>query len=215
MASCTRPAGLAALLLALAAGCSGGDDDAGRDPGSPGDGGAGTELGTGDGGDGAQTRLDVDRSDSASALERRVSETLSELDAEQRGADTVVTLPDRVLFAFGEHVLLPEAVPVLDQLVEVMEHHDGAPVLVHGHTDAVGSDASNQALSDRRSQAVVDHLVSRGIDPARLQAQGFGESQPVAPNSAPDGADDPDGRARNRRVEIVLEGVDLTASTGA
>jgi outer membrane protein OmpA-like peptidoglycan-associated protein len=226
MATRTRPVALAAplLALALAAGCSGGGDDAGRDdpagttvPAGDADaaGGAGaddrdddggTRIDTG-GGDGAQTDLDVDRSDTASALERRVSATLSELDAEQRGADTVVVLPEQVLFAFGDHELLPEAIPVLDGLVEAMGLYAAAPVQVNGHTDAIGSDAANQALSERRAQAVTDHFVGQGVDPARIHAQGFGESQPVAPNAHPDGADDPDGRSRNRRVEVVLENV--------
>ncbi|HEY8545994.1 MAG TPA: OmpA family protein [Acidimicrobiales bacterium] len=225
-----------AVAPVAAAGCGDGDDGAldgpagttispaGADAGHPDDGGDGTGTGVvggdsgegeGDGSDGsdgggggARSRIDVDRSDTSSELERRVSETLSELDVEQRGADTVVVLPDRVLFDFGEHDLRPEAIPVLDGLVEAMTLYADAPVKVHGHTDAIGSDAANQALSERRAGAVRDHFVDAGIDPARVHAQGFGETQPVAPNTHPDGSDDPEGRARNRRVEIVLEGVD-------
>ena len=211
-----------ALTLALSAGCSGGGDEGGAGDEARGPVGttvpadpaaSGTEIETGDD-DGAATELEIGASETASELERRISETLSELDAEQRGADTVVVIPEQVLFAFGEHELLPEAATVLDRLVEVMQHYGSAPVRVDGHTDAIGSDAANQALSERRAQAVVDHLVAAGVDPGRLRAQGFGESRPVAPNTHPDGADDPDGRARNRRVEVVLEGVTAPPPAG-
>lgn len=205
------PAVVAVVVVALAAACGGGDDDAAGPP-SVGSGSGSSSSSTsgpdepGAGG-GAATELDIEGSDVVTDLERRVSETLSELDAEQRGADTVVTLPEHVLFAFGRHELLPEATAVLDRLAEAMRLHGTAPVRVEGHTDAVGSDAANQALSERRAQAVVDHLVAAGIGADRLRAQGFGETRPVAPNTHPDGADDPAGRARNRRVEVVLEGV--------
>jgi OOP family OmpA-OmpF porin len=85
-------------------------------------------------------------------------------------------------------------------------------VRVDGHTDSVGSTAANQQLSDRRARSVVEYLVAVGVDAGRLHPRGFGEAWPIAPNANPDGSDDPDGRARNRRVEVVIEGVDLTGS---
>ena len=221
---------LATSVLALAglAACGGSDDAGGAspapastapsgpeatgadvtDPDVTGEGDAdGTELDSG----GSDTGSDLGRggSDAASEVDREVSETLSELGAETRGGDTVVTLPDRVLFAFGEDTLLPDAAATLDQLAEAITGIDGAPVRVEGHTDAVGDTASNQALSERRAQAVVDHLVGAGVDPSRLTAAGWGETRPVAPNARPDGSDDPDGRAQNRRVEVIIEGVDV------
>ena len=68
---------------------------------------------------------------------------------------------------------------------------------VAGHTDSSGTDAINQPLSERRAQAVADHLVSLGISASDLAARGYGASRPVAPN------DTPEDRARNRRVELV------------
>ena len=133
---------------------------------------------------------------------------MSELDAETRDGDTVVSLPDRVLFAFGSPELLPDAAPVLDDLVQAIDYFADAPVQVSGHTDAVGSAASNQALSEH-ARAVVDYFTDAGVDRSRLHSQGFGEAQPVVPNTHEDGSDDPEGRGQNRRVEIVLEGVDL------
>ena len=67
---------------------------------------------------------------------------------------------------------------------------------VGGHTDASGTDAINDPLSMARARSVLAHLVSRGIDEARLEARGYGSSKPIADNSTPE------GRARNRRVEL-------------
>ena len=75
-------------------------------------------------------------------------------------------------------------------------------VRVEGHTDSKGSDAYNQRLSQRRAEAVVKYLIGKGIDPSRLEAVGFGEGRPIAPNQNPDGSDNPTGRAKNRRTEF-------------
>ena len=160
----------------------------------------------GDGGGGSD--LDRDESEASSDVERRVSETLTELDAQVHEGDTVITLPDHVLFEFDRHELLPEATATLDQIAEAVDHFAPAPVRVAGHTDARGSTDHNQALSERRAQSVVDHLVGAGVDSDRITAEGHGETRPVAPNQREDGTDDPDGRARNRRVEVVIVGVD-------
>jgi outer membrane protein OmpA-like peptidoglycan-associated protein len=77
-------------------------------------------------------------------------------------------------------------------------------VLIEGHTDGKGSDSYNQGLSERRAVAVKTALVVGGLQEARLNVRGFGKTRPVAPNQTPDGADDPDGRQRNRRVEVVI-----------
>jgi outer membrane protein OmpA-like peptidoglycan-associated protein len=210
---------VAALVLATAA-CGLGDDDAAGDQvagrrdsdetsstdAGP-DAGGGSDVSAGRDG-GAGSELDRDRSDAASDVERRVSETLSELGAQERGGDTVITLPERVLFEFDQDVLLPEAATTLDGIAEAITFFEDAPVQVNGHTDSRGDTAYNQDLSERRARAVVDHLVEAGVEPGRLSAQGFGETQPVAPNQRDDGSDNPEGRAQNRRVEVVIEGVD-------
>jgi outer membrane protein OmpA-like peptidoglycan-associated protein len=218
----------AAFAAAVLAACGGGDHPGGAsaspastapsgpetagpdatestDPAGAGDDGTGLDRGGSDAG----SDLDRGGSDAASTVDREVSETLSELGAVTRGGDTVVTLPDRVLFAFGEHALLPEAAQTLDQLAAAITGIEDAPVRVEGHTDAVGGTASNQALSERRAQSVVAHLVGAGVDEDRLTATGWGETRPVAPNARPDGSDDPDGRAQNRRVEVIIVGVAL------
>jgi outer membrane protein OmpA-like peptidoglycan-associated protein len=76
---------------------------------------------------------------------------------------------------------------------------------VEGHTDAKGTDAYNDRLSQRRARSVRDWLVREaGVAPTRIGTLGFGERRPVAPNERPDGSDDPEGRQRNRRVEILV-----------
>jgi outer membrane protein OmpA-like peptidoglycan-associated protein len=72
-----------------------------------------------------------------------------------------------------------------------------ATALIEGHTDSIGTEAYNLALSDRRAKAVFDYLTSRGVSPDRLKSKGFGESQPVAPN------DTAEGRQLNRRVMLT------------
>lgn len=77
-------------------------------------------------------------------------------------------------------------------------------VTIEGHTDAKGDEAYNHGLSERRAKAVRGWLAAQGFVAAETPIVGFGERQPVAPNSKPDGSDDPEGRARNRRVEVVV-----------
>ena len=71
---------------------------------------------------------------------------------------------------------------------------------------AIGTDAYNQGLSERRARAVYDYLTGNGIDASRLVGpNGYGESRPIAPNTNPDGSDNPEGRAQNRRTELNVQ----------
>jgi outer membrane protein OmpA-like peptidoglycan-associated protein len=107
------------------------------------------------------------------------------------------------LFDFDRAEIRPEAAPAL---TEVARHVAAATrkAMIEGHTDAKGTDSYNQALSERRAQAVRTALVALGLPETRLAVRGFGKSRPVAPNQHPDGSDDPEARQKNRRVEIVL-----------
>lgn len=117
---------------------------------------------------------------------------------EPRG--TVVTLSGSVLFASGQSELLPSATSRLTQVAEALAAGDpGSTFLVEGYTDSSGSDALNQKLSEERAQAVRDFLVAHGVESDRIEARGLGESQPVATNRTAE------GRANNRRVEIVIQ----------
>lgn len=113
-----------------------------------------------------------------------------------------IDLPADVLFDFDKAELRADAARSLDKAAELLKSYPQAPIDVVGHTDGKGGDAYNDALSQRRAAAVAAALQSRT---GRLIAtRGMGKRQPVAPNTTPDGRDDPDGRQRNRRVQIVI-----------
>lgn len=162
-----------------------------------------SELAGAAGGDGATSESQVSASEATEA-----ERNLTELGAVRTPDGLVVTLPETVLFDFDEAVVRPDAAATLDQLAQVLAFYDQADIEIHGHSDSRGDETYNQELSERRARAVADDLGGRpGIDPGRLEARGFGEVRPVAPNETPDGGDDPDGRQRNRRVEILLKEV--------
>lgn len=111
-----------------------------------------------------------------------------------------VTLAADAFFDFNKSVLKPEGKAKLDQVVSMLQGVNLEAVIAVGHTDAVGSDAFNQKLSERRAQSVKAYLVSKGVDTNRVFTEGKGESQAVESNKTSD------GRAKNRRVEIEVVG---------
>jgi hypothetical protein len=105
-----------------------------------------------------------------------------------------------ILFATGKAVLQPESRPVLKEIAATMKQHGDLKILIEGHTDNVGSPASNLTLSDARAAAVKTVLVSEyGIDGGRITTKGLGDTKPSVPNTTAA------GRAQNRRVEIVKQ----------
>jgi len=116
-----------------------------------------------------------------------------------------ILLSADVLFDFDSADLREEARDALHRVAKLLEEHAGAAITVEGHTDAVGSASYNQRLSERRAESVRRWLVEvAAIHEGLISTRGFGESRPVAPNSKPDGSDDPQGRQKNRRVEITI-----------
>ena len=109
------------------------------------------------------------------------------------------------LFAFDQATLSPDAEETLKALVPLLEKAGAHPATVEGHTDAKGSDSYNQDLSERRAATVSGWLVAHGALPAGTPTKGWGKRRPVAPNARPDGSDDPVGRQKNRRVEVVVD----------
>lgn len=136
----------------------------------------------------------------------RVEQLLSDFNARQTDQGLVIDLPENILFDFDKAELKSEAKPTLDKINELISFYKDAPVEINGHTDSKGADAYNQNLSEKRAGAVKDYLTTTfDVTAARIKAVGYGESKPVAPNAKPDGADDPEGRQKNRRVEVVIK----------
>ena len=133
-------------------------------------------------------------------------EAVGELGGEVTSRGIEVPLPDSVLFDFGSVGLRPESREKLSLVAGLALASPDAALDVGGHTDAIGTDDYNQRLSEARAGVVREALVILGVERGRITAVGYGESRPVAPNTRPDGSDDPAGRQRNRRVEILLDG---------
>jgi len=115
-------------------------------------------------------------------------------------AATKVTYAADAFFDFDKSVLKPEGKAKLDDLVGKVKGINLEVVIAVGHTDSIGTDAYNQKLSVRRSEAVKAYLVSKGIEKNRVYTEGKGEKQPVADNKTKE------GRGKNRRVEIEVVG---------
>lgn len=111
-----------------------------------------------------------------------------------------VTFAADAFFDFDKSTLKPEATAKLDDLVSKTKGINLEVIIAVGHTDSVGSDEYNQKLSIRRSEAVKQYLVSKGVEPNRVYTEGKGEKQPVADNKTAE------GRAKNRRTEIEVVG---------
>ncbi len=102
-------------------------------------------------------------------------------------------------FESGKSDIKPESQGIIDQIVQLLKDNPTLKISIEGHTDNVGTVASNQTLSEKRAQAVMNALIAKGIDKSRLSFKGFGSSKPISDN----GTDD--GKAKNRRVEIVKQ----------
>jgi outer membrane protein OmpA-like peptidoglycan-associated protein len=133
----------------------------------------------------------------AQAQLANAQQQLADLQAKQTDRGVVVTLGD-VLFDTGQATLKPGANLAMNRLATYLSANPHTKVLIEGHTDSRGSDAYNEALSERRARAVATELESRGVPADQVQTQGRGKGYPVASN------DTPEGRQQNRRVEIVF-----------
>jgi outer membrane protein OmpA-like peptidoglycan-associated protein len=130
---------------------------------------------------------------------------LKDLAAKVTETEIRIDLSADVLFDFDKADIKKEAAPSLQKLATVIKANPGAKVVVEGHTDAKGADAYNQTLSEQRAASVKQWLVANAqANGANIATRGWGKTKPVAHNTKPDGSDDPEGRAKNRRVEIVV-----------
>jgi outer membrane protein OmpA-like peptidoglycan-associated protein len=147
----------------------------------------------------AQTQTAAAQSQTAAAQSdlARAKQELADLQAKQTDRGLVLTLGD-VLFDTGRATLKPGADRTVDRLAQALKDNPNTRVMIEGHTDSVGGDEYNMALSDRRAEAVADALRFRGVPADRYEAKGLGKDFPVASN------DTQAGRQQNRRVEIIF-----------
>ncbi|WP_240635350.1 OmpA family protein [Hymenobacter rigui] len=117
---------------------------------------------------------------------------------ERVGEGIKITFDSGILFDTNKSDLRPASMTEIQKMAEVLKKYPDTNVLIEGHTDASGSDAINQPLSERRAQAVANYTTSQGVDAARITTQGYGSSQPIGDNSTVE------GKQANRRVEIAI-----------
>ncbi|MFP5470103.1 MAG: OmpA family protein [Bacteroidia bacterium] len=116
--------------------------------------------------------------------------------------DTIVI--KNLNFVFDKTELIDRSIPDVELVLIYMNRYTDVRIKIDGHTDSKGSDSYNIRLGRRRAEEIKKLLVSRGIDPKRIETATYGESRPVAPNDNPDGSDNPDGRQENRRIEFIV-----------
>lgn len=116
-----------------------------------------------------------------------------------RDQSILVTFPSQIGFEFGSAQLTAEATALVDLLGVILREYRATLIVISGHTDDVGDPGFNRRLSEARARSVARHLADMGINQARLMVRGFGSDRPVAENTSEE------GRARNRRVELMLQ----------
>ncbi len=142
-----------------------------------------------------QRRMDAERRAAQAAADLA---RIASVKHEDRGM--VITLSGSVLFASAKSDVLPDAEAKLDSVAKALTEQDPtSTIVIEGHTDSQGGPSYNQDLSQRRAESVRGYLVSHGLPSDRVTAQGFGLTRPIADNTSPE------GRANNRRVEIVVK----------
>lgn len=131
------------------------------------------------------------------------------IDVVRQGDDLLLRMPSGITFATDQAAIQPQFRPTLDQVASTLAEYPKTLIDVLGHTDSDGSEAYNQALSERRAQSVADYLSTHGVVSARIATRGFGEMQPIASNETAA------GKAENRRVEIkIVPAVEEGAAAG-
>jgi outer membrane protein OmpA-like peptidoglycan-associated protein len=134
-----------------------------------------------------------------------LEKAMTDLGAQVKKAEIRIDMPGDVLFDFDKTDLKPIAQETLKKLATIIRANSKSKVQIDGYTDSKGSDPHNQKLSEGRAESVKKWLTANGNIPSEeLQTKGFGKTNPVAANTLFDGTDNPEGRARNRRVEVII-----------
>lgn len=152
--------------------------------------------------EGAQKELERERTARQEA-EARADKNLERLrevaQVRENGDETRITVSGSVLFRTDDASILPTAERTLSRVADALKDQDAdKKIIVEGHTDSRGTAGHNRELAEQRAESVRSFLIQEGVPPERISARGVGESQPVAPNESPE------GRALNRRVEIII-----------
>ena len=134
-----------------------------------------------------------------------IDATMKDLGAKVTNHEIKIELAADVLFDFDKYNLRSEATGMLQKVGQVVTNYPNAPLLIEGHTDSKGGHAYNVKLSENRALSVKTWLTQNaGIQGSRITTKGWAETKPVAPNTNPNGSDNPEGRQKNRRVELTL-----------
>ena len=142
----------------------------------------------------------------SSALKSEVVDLVAKgVDVKETATEVKINLLGDILFDFDKADIRAVAEPTLAQVAKMIASYSKATVLIEGYTDAKGSDSYNAKLSDRRAVSVKNWFSKHGVTANSMRTHGWGAAKPVAPNKKPDGSDDPDGRQKNRRVEITIK----------
>ncbi len=135
----------------------------------------------------------------------QVPKGIQAIKREDAGCQHRLNVGADALFAFDKSDLNPDAEQTLNALGPEIAKLGNYPATVEGHTDSIGTADYNQRLSQRRAEAVKSWLVAHKFLPESTLTKGYGKTRPIAPNTNPDGSDNPQGRQKNRRVEVVID----------
>ena len=153
----------------------------------------------------AQAALPHAKAESIVGVTLGIQSVLQDLKAKVTEHEIKIELDADVLFDFDKYSLRAAASDSLREVGEVAKSYGKSPVLIEGYTDGKGTHPYNVKLSDNRAASVKKWLVENaGVSGSRITTRGWGEAKPVAPNTNPDGSDNPAGRQKNRRVEITI-----------
>lgn len=155
-----------------------------------------------------EKRVTSERGALLAAEMRRLQGEMTDLKAQQTERGWVLTLRNDLLFDSGRASLKPGGQKAVENLAQFMRKQADREISIEGFTDSTGSDELNRRLSEQRAQAVKQALVSRGIEPGRIEARGYGPAFPIASNETPV------GRQLNRRVEVVVAPEPRLSSSG-
>jgi outer membrane protein OmpA-like peptidoglycan-associated protein len=152
------------------------------------------------------TKVEVETPPPTKITAATVEKTITELKGEKTKLGIKINLPEHILFDFDKYYVRATAKPTLTKINQLLTYYDKSEILINGHTDSKGDDAYNNKLSQLRAAAVKYYFINVYKVPGqRVQTKGWGKNQPIAPNNKPDGSDNPEGRQKNRRVEVIIK----------